>query len=135
MISPQRIWHTKLVLISRSLNDPLDKITAILYSEIFKNTNSEELKKNTQKEKPFEFDFGIHGLLERMGSEITITKEPILPERFSLDDFLKRSSLKTGYGASIMKNKKMFTCSDHHIVCETPKEIIQAWEKIKKKVL
>ena len=128
----RRIWHTKVVLISRSLNDPLDKITAILYSEIFKNTNTVELKKNTQKEKPFEFDFGILGLIERMGPEITITKEPVLPERFSLDDFLKRSLLKTGYGASIMKSKKMFTFSDHHIVCESPKEIIHAWEKVKK---
>jgi len=36
------------------------------------------------------------------------------------------------YGASIMKSKKMFTFSDHHIVCESPKEIIHAWEKVKK---
>ena len=130
----KRIWHTKLMLLSRTLTDPLDKITAVLYSEIFKKTNPDDFVEGTGSKHLFEFDFGLSGLLERIDPEKTIHTTPTLAYRFNLNDFLEGCSLKTRHGASIMKSKKMFLLVNHHIACDDPLEIIHAWGKIKKKV-
>ena len=128
----KRIWHTKLMLVSRALEDPLDKITAILYSEIFKKEDLEALKRNTRDESPVEFDFGLRGLIERIAPASARVRVSSLPIRFSLNDFLRKYSLKTKYSTSIIKNKPMFTMENRHIVCLSPLEIVRSWEKIKK---
>ena len=131
----KRIWHTKLVLMAKSLSDPLDKIVFVLFAEISKEYGDRIDIIGSKLNEPFEFKFDIDGLLQSADITKFVPNDMELPDYFSLNDLMKKFMIRTSYGATLIKNRKIFSLKKDRLVCDDPEALYKAWKKIYRRVV
>ncbi len=131
----KRIWHTKLILMAKSLSDSLDKLSFVLFAEISKEYGDRIDIIGSKLKEPFEFKFDIDGLLQSADIMKFVPNDMELPEPFSLNDLMKKFSLRTGYGATLIKNRKIFSFKNERLICNEPETIYKVWKKVYRKAV